>query len=177
MSKLPDGIVIRKGVIDDCEEVLRLVKELAEYENMLPQVRLTLDQFREDGFGDDPYFQLLVVEKRGPSDSGTGEEKAKLIGHALYFKKYSTFEGRSIYLEDIYVAPAFRKQGIGFALFKNLAEVAVSENCVRIDFCVLSWNKMAIDFYERLGAADITKRENWHFFGILDDKIRKLASC
>lgn len=58
-----------------------------------------------------------------------------------------------------------------------ILQVAVSENCVRIDFCVLSWNKMAIDFYERLGAVDITKRENWHFFGILDEEIRKLVSC
>jgi len=142
--------VIRKAEISDCENLLGLIKELAIYEKEPDAVKTTVQDLKRDGFGSEaPRFQSLVVE-----DEGGG-----LVGFALYFFTWSTWEGRStLYLEDLFVDPAQRGRGMGGALFKRLARIAMDQSCLRFEWSVLDWNNLARDFYHRLGAKH---KEGW----------------
>lgn len=134
---------IRPAKAADVSLILSLVRELAEYEREPQAVRATEADLLRDGFGPQPRFQCVIAEwDRQPA------------GFALYFYNYSTWEGRAgIYLEDLYVRPAFRKKGIGRALFIHLARLAMNERLGRVVWQVLNWNQPAIDFYLALGAA------------------------
>ena len=86
------------------------------------------------------------------------ETEETIVGFALYFYNYSTWKGKKgIYLEDLFVVPEFRKKGIALALMQRLAEIAIQEQCARIDWSVLRWNQLAIDFYKKLGASEMTE--------------------
>ncbi len=133
---------IRPAVAEDSALILQLVRDLATYEREPDKVHATLDDIRRDGFGPDPKFKCVVASWDGAP-----------AGFALYFYNYSTWQGRpGLYLEDLFVRPAFRKKGIGKALLVYLAQVALRENCGRFQWQVLDWNKPAIDFYQSLGA-------------------------
>jgi GNAT superfamily N-acetyltransferase len=133
---------IRPAVRDDVPLILDLIRELAVYERAPDAVRATVEALVRDGFGDKPAFHVLIAEDvEGPA------------GFALYFFTYSTWEGRScLYLEDLFVRPAFRGRGIGLALMRTLAAEAVKRECPRFQWQVLDWNQPAIDFYQRFGA-------------------------
>jgi GNAT superfamily N-acetyltransferase len=132
--------VIRAAEPADAGTILRLIRELAEFESLLDQVRATEADILRDGFGPTPRFECLLAELDGAA-----------VGFALYFHNYSTFEGRAgLYLEDIYVAPSARKAGVGRALMRRLAQTAIERGCARFDLWVLHWNP-ARDFYHRLG--------------------------
>ena len=105
---------------------------------MLGHVKMTPERLRSDF--EQGYFECLLV---GPA-SGAGAA----VGFALFFHTYSTFEGRSLYLEDLYVNPSARGQGIGRALLRGIAAVALDRNCARLQWQALSWNTAAIDFYK-----------------------------
>jgi GNAT superfamily N-acetyltransferase len=133
---------IRPAVRDDVPLILDLIRELAEYERAPDAVHATLEDLVRDGFGDRPAFHVLIAD----DDEGPA-------GFAFYFFTYSTWEGRSVlYLEDLFVRPAFRGRGIGLALMRMLASEAVTQKCARFQWQVLDWNQPAIDFYARLGA-------------------------
>ena len=132
--------VIRAAEPADAGTILRLIRELADFEDLLDQVRATEADILRDGFGPTPRFECLLAELDGDA-----------VGFALFFHNYSTFEGRAgLYLEDIYVAPAARKAGVGRALMRSLAQIALERGCARFDLWVLHWNP-ARDFYDRLG--------------------------
>ncbi|RMF59825.1 MAG: GNAT family N-acetyltransferase [Calditrichaeota bacterium] len=134
---------IRKATEKDVKTLFTLVKELAEYEKLLDEVKATENDFLSFGFGTPSYFNALLVE----TDEGTP------VGFALYFFTFSTFEGRpSLYLEDIYVKPVFRGKGIGKQLLKKLVQIAIEKDCNRMEWAVLNWNTPAIEFYQSLGA-------------------------
>jgi GNAT superfamily N-acetyltransferase len=136
-------LTIRPAEAADVPLILSLVRELAEYERQPHAVCATEADLLRDGFGPRPHFYCIIAEWEGQP-----------AGFALYFYNYSTWEGRpGIYLEDLYVRPAFRKRGIGRSLFVWLARLAVKENLGRIVWQVLDWNQSAIDFYQSLGAA------------------------
>jgi len=118
-----------------------LVRELAEYEREPHAVQLTEEQLLHDGFGPERSFDCLIAEVDGVP-----------AGFALYFPIYSTWQGRSIHVEDLFVRPAFRGRGIGKALLQHVAAVAVERGCVRLQWDVLAWNQPAIDFYNSLNA-------------------------
>ncbi|CAH1780808.1 unnamed protein product [Owenia fusiformis] len=106
---------IRKAVAEDCGDILRLVKELADYEKMPDSVIMTVEKLQEDGFGEEKYFHCFVAEI--PSEEGPQCKKA--VGFVLYFFAYSTWEGRSIYMEDFYVTPEWPqcRKAVGFVLY------------------------------------------------------------
>jgi GNAT superfamily N-acetyltransferase len=152
--------VIRKATRADVPSILRLVRDLAAYEREPDAVVATESDFARDGFGERPAFEVLVAE--GAEDDATGAEgepragaanEPKVIGFALYFFSYSTWEGRRcLYLEDLFVEPGWRGRGVGMGMMRALAATAVERGARRFVWQVLDWNAPAIAFYERLGA-------------------------
>jgi len=135
-------------VADDVQLILSLVKELAVYERAPDAVKATADDLLRDGFGERPLFHVLLAEARV-----VPEDEVKPLGFAFYFFQYSTWEGApSLYLEDLFVRPEFRRLGAGRALLQRLAQEAVNRACKRFQWSVLDWNVDAIAFYESLGA-------------------------
>lgn len=97
-----------------------------------------------------------------------------IIGYAICFYNYSTWQGKCYFLEDIYVRPAYRGIGAGARIFSEVASKAHEFGCKRVDFHVLSWNP-ATKFYKKLGAVDLTEAEEWHFFRMQEKEIKNLA--
>ena len=160
--KGPRGVTIRRGTRRDVPTILALIRGLAEYERLLPEMKATAARIRHHGFGRRPYFETLIC-RRG----------ARPVGFALYFFTYSTFVGRpSLYLEDLFVLPQERGNGAGKALLRALAKIAVRRRCGRMEWAVLDWNRPAIRFYERLGAR---LRKEWILTRITGAPLRRLA--
>lgn len=97
------------------------------------------------------------------------------VGYTLMFHNYSTWRGKSLFLEDLYVKPEYRRRGIGRRLFRHAGQFAVQKECCRLDFHVLKWNP-ARAFYESLGAIDLTTTEEWHFYRLNSDALNGLFS-
>lgn len=143
---------IRPATSADVPLVLQLIRELADYERMPNAAVATADNLLRDGWGQEPKFRCVIVEwqDKSDSDAAPGWHTA---GFALFFYNYSTFQGRpGLYVEDFFVRPAFRRKGIGRALFIHLAQLALSERCGQLQWQVLDWNAPAIEFYKSLGA-------------------------
>ena len=125
---------------EDAGAILRLIRELAEFEGLVHEVRAREADILRDGFGDAPRFECLLAEV---------DDEA--LGFALFFHSYSTFEGRAgIFLEDIYINERVRALGVGRALMARLARLAIERGCARFELSVLHWNP-AREFYRRLG--------------------------
>ena len=137
MSK---DFTIRQAVSGDENAIMGLVQELAEYEKEPDAVINTPEQLHVDLF-EDPVCECLVVEMDGA-----------IRGMALYYTSYSTWKGRCLYLEDLYIQPEYRRAGVGKALFDQLVNLAKSRGVKRMDWQVLEWNEPAIKFYEKIGA-------------------------
>ncbi|MEO5866715.1 MAG: GNAT family N-acetyltransferase [Sphingomonas sp.] len=132
---------IRPAAPDDVATVLRFVKELAVYEREPDAVVATEDTLRAALF-DDRSAEALIAELDGAP-----------VGFALYFHNFSTWLGRKgLYLEDLYVTPRARGAGVGKALLRHLAGIALDRGCARFEWAVLDWNTPAIDFYRAMGA-------------------------
>jgi GNAT superfamily N-acetyltransferase len=133
--------IIRKGEKKDLSDVLRLIKELAEYERAPKEVTNSLQMLEEDGFGSNPIFGFFVAEVNN-----------EIVGMALYYTKYSTWKGKCLFLEDIVITASMRCYGIGSKLFKEVALVAKSMKVARMEWQVLEWNEPAIQFYKKHNA-------------------------
>jgi GNAT superfamily N-acetyltransferase len=131
---------IREGIAEDLPQVLKLVKELAEYEKALHEVNNSVEQMTADGFGEHPVFGFFVAEKG-----------ATVVGIALYYYRYSTWKGKRIYLEDLVVTQAERGNGIGKLLFDATIQKGKDTNCTGMMWQVLDWNEPAINFYKKYG--------------------------
>ena len=134
---------VRKGKVEDIPRTMELIRELAEYERALDQVNMDVDTLAEDGFGPDPAYGLLVLEAAGSDE---------LVGMALYYEKYSTWNGRCLFLEDLVVTERERGKGYGLQLFSAVAAEAIRRHCAYMQWQVLDWNTPAIDFYKAMGA-------------------------
>lgn len=132
------SLKIRKGTPKDIPELLNLIKELAAYENEPDAVIVTEEILLNDGFGEKPAFEFLVAEK-----------DETVVGIALYYYQYSTWKGRSLYLEDVIVKESERMQGIGGMLMNELISISKKEKMKRLDWQVLDWNQPAISFYKK----------------------------
>jgi GNAT superfamily N-acetyltransferase len=154
---------IRAATPADIPLILDLIRALATYERAPEAVKTTEADLLRDGFGEHPCFQCLIAETAG----------GEAAGFALYFYNYSTWRGRSgIHLEDLFVFPKFRGQGIGKALLGSVAARAAEQGCVRLQWDVLDWNQTAIDFYESLGAQFL---KEWRIMRVDDEAICSLA--
>ncbi len=155
-------MTIRPATPVDVPVILRFIRELAEYEREPHAVRATEADLLRDGFGETPRFRCVIAEQDGAP-----------AGFALFFTSYSTWRGHhGIRLEDIYVTPARRGQGIGKALLQHVARIAIEEGCPRLEWDVLEWNAPAIGFYERMGARMLTE---WRIMRVADMDLRRLA--
>ncbi|XP_072006192.1 spermidine/spermine N(1)-acetyltransferase-like protein 1 isoform X3 [Engystomops pustulosus] len=164
-------------------------QELADFEKLSDQVKITAEELRRDGFEEpSPLFRCLVVENSEEEEQDTSWCTApppsciscvrgrRLMGYALFFFTYSTWEGRSLYLEDLYIRPQYRGKGIGSRLFTAVTELCLSLGCARLQLSVLDWNHSAISFYRSRGARDLTQEEGWRVFRFLPDDLRRIGS-
>ncbi|XP_070963122.1 diamine acetyltransferase 2b isoform X2 [Oncorhynchus clarkii lewisi] len=147
---------VRAAVKEDCKDISRMIMELAVYENMPDQVKTSHEDLERDGFSPNPFYECLIAEV--PDEHKT-KDGYTVVGYALYFYTYSTWKGRSVYVEDLYVMPDFREKGIGTGLMAKVAQVGVEKQCVRLQLSVLDWNKPSLDFYIAKGAEDLTAKE------------------
>jgi GNAT superfamily N-acetyltransferase len=155
-------VSIRPATPADVELIERLIRGLAEYEQLLEQVSLKTDELHRSLFGERPYAEVLIAED--------GDEAA---GFALFFHNFSTFLGKpGIYLEDLFVIPEKRGRGHGKELLAALARLAVERGCGRLEWAVLDWNADAIGFYERLGARP---NSEWTTYRLAGQQLRNLA--
>ncbi len=153
---------IKPATIADVPVILRLIRELAEYERAPNDAVATEPQLREVLFGEKPSAEVLLAC-----------EKEAAVGFAVYFFNFSTWLGRpGLYLEDLFVRPEVRGKGYGRALLVRLAQIAQARECGRMEWAVLDWNQPAIDFYKKLGAAPM---EEWTVFRLTSDGIARLA--
>ncbi|XP_034540163.1 diamine acetyltransferase 2b [Notolabrus celidotus] len=164
---------VRTATKEDCKEISRMIMELAVYENMPDQVKISHEELERDGFCQNPFFECLVAEV---SEEHKSKEGFTLVGYTLYFYTYSTWKGRSVYLEDLYVMPDFRGNGIGKGLLSKVAEVGKNKQCVRLQLSVLDWNTPSRDFYTAKGAQDLTDSEGWHFIRFDNQSLDDLAN-
>ena len=140
--------MIRPATPADVPAILALIRELAAYEKLSHACVATEGLLREHLFGPERAAEALVAE-----------EDAGVVGYAIFFKTFSTFLGRAgMYLEDIYVRPAQRRKGIGKALLREIAQLAVARGYGRVEWSVLDWNVPSIEFYKSLGAVGL---EEW----------------
>ncbi|HYN83200.1 MAG TPA: GNAT family N-acetyltransferase [Gemmatimonadaceae bacterium] len=146
----------------DTPLILSFIQGLAEYERLADSCVATEGRLRRSLFGEKPDAEVLLAF--------SGE---KPVGFALFFHNYSTFlAARGLYLEDLFVIPEARGQGAGYALLSALAEIALSRDCGRLEWSVLAWNQLAIDFYLRLGAMPL---DDWRTYRLMGEPLRRLA--
>ena len=129
---------VRKAKSTDIPAVHQLVMELAVFEKAPEEVITTVDEMLADGFGQNPFYGLLVAEDQG-----------HIIGMALYYYRYSTWKGKMLYLEDLIVTERYRKNGVGTRLMNEVIREAKALKCKGIQWQVLEWNQPAIEFYNR----------------------------
>ena len=137
---------IRPAHEGDLEAIVGLIRELAEFEKLSHLVVVTPESLRPHLFGPKPAAEAVVVDMPATGDTS-------VVAFALFFTNFSTFLGQpGLYLEDLYVQPAHRGQGLGKALLQHLGGLAVERGCGRFEWSVLDWNENAIRFYEKMGA-------------------------
>ena len=153
---------IRAGEAADVRLIAELIRGLAQYERLADEVTMTEEKLDRALFGPRPYAETLIAESGG-----------KPVGFALFFHNFSTFLAQpGIYLEDLFVLPEHRGEGVGKALLEKLAQLAVERDCGRLEWAVLDWNESAIGFYERLGARP---NADWTVYRLTGDSLRALA--
>ena len=156
-------IDIQPATLADVPLVLSFIRALAEYERLSDHVVATETTVRENLFGSRPSAEAVIARVDGTP-----------VGFAVWFHNYSTFlSRRGLYLEDLFVLPEWRGRGVGGALLKHLAHVAVSRACGRMEWAVLDWNETAIRFYRSLGAEPMS---DWTVFRLTGDALTRLAA-
>lgn len=159
---------LRAATPGDAADLVRLIGELAEYERLTHLLEVTPELLRLHLFGDRPVAEAMVAEV-----AATTQNAPRVVGFALYFTNFSTFLGRpGLYLEDLYVKPAQRGRGVGQALLRALAALALERGCGRFEWTVLDWNTPSINFYESMGASVLP---DWRICRVTGDALEQMA--
>jgi GNAT superfamily N-acetyltransferase len=159
---MEEPFLIRPAAAGDVPELLRLIRELAEYEKLAHMAVGTDQMLHQAMFGPRPVCEALIAEYHG-----------RAVGFALYFPTFSTFLCKpGLYLEDLFVEPAHRGAGIGKALLRRLAAIVVERGGGRFEWRVLDWNEPSIRFYESLGA---TLMKEWLLARLTGPQLEALA--
>ena len=155
---------IRPATVEDAALLTAMIRELAEFEHLESEMSTAAEDIERDGFGPRPKFRAVIAQW----DSHP-------VGYAIFFEFYSSFQGRAgIFLDDLFVRPAFRKHGIGTALLAHVAAIAWKEKYFCMRWEVLDWNKQAIDFYNNLGAVFL---EEWKPVVLIGDALEAVANA
>lgn len=163
MVSTVEKIRIESATERDISVVLELINGLADYEELSNEVAVSEQRLRETLFGESPAAEVLIAYSAQDA-----------VGFAVFFQNYSTFLGRAgIYLEDLFVLPKWRKQGIGRRLLERVARLAVERGCGRMEWSVLDWNKPAIAFYESLGAQAM---DQWTVYRLTGAALRNFGN-
>ncbi len=153
---------VRPAAHMDAQTIISLVIELAKFEKLPPPDSEAQARLINDAFGPRPRFEVFLAEV-----------DQQVAGYAFVFETYSTFLARpTLYLEDLFVLPEFRKRKVGYGLFRHCAEEAVKRGCGRFEWVVLDWNTDALDFYKRLGAKHL---EDWQVYRLDREGLRDLV--
>lgn len=156
------NIELKFATVNDIPLILSLIKALADFEKLSDQVVATEDVLKEQLFSDKPKAEVIICYVEGNA-----------VGFALFFHNFSTFLGRAgIYLEDLYVMPEYRGQGVAKKVLVFLAKLAISRKCGRLEWSCLDWNTKAIDFYLSLGAI---KMDEWTQYRVTGKNLINLA--
>lgn len=154
-------LTIRFAIIEDVPLILTFIKELAEYEGLADQVTATEEILKKTIFND-RRAEVLISELAGEP-----------AGFMLFFHNFSTFLGKpGIYLEDWYVRPNLRGKGIGKAMLRHLAQIAIERDCGRLEGWCLDWNKSSIEFYKKMGAIPMS---DWTVYRATGQQLKSLA--
>ena len=150
-----DKFVIRRSVKEDCGQIMDMIRELADVENMLDQVKMTTAILERDGGFDDtrPYYFAFVAENTATK---------KVVAYAMFVFHYSVRHGKSIHLEDLFVREECRRVGIGSRLMSAVALFGRENQCKGLHLHCLEWNVGPMKMYKRRGAVNITEHEDWH---------------
>jgi len=155
--------LVRRATEGDQRVFLDLVDALADYEKLERPSEDAKQRLIRDGFGDGALFTPYVAELEG-----------RTVGYAITFFTYSSFLAKpTLYLEDVFVLPDARGRGVGRAFFQRLADEAVKHDCGRMEWVVLDWNRVAIDFYDHLGAQPLRE---WQGYRLDRQQLETLAS-
>lgn len=162
MVATPIEVMLRSATPDDTSVLFQLIQSLAEYERLSYSVTGTPEALKEHLFGSTRFAEAVLAEVEGQA-----------VGFALFFYNYSTFLTKpGLYLEDLFVLPEYRQQGIGRALLTHLAQRAIAEGCGRLEWSVLDWNAPAIAFYEKQGA---TILPDWRICRVTEEGLAQMA--
>ena len=154
---------LRPATPDDAPVLFSLIQALAEYEKLAHAVTGNAEALSEHLFGSRSYIEAILAEYPG-----------QVVGFALFFFNYSTFLTQpGIYLEDLFVLPEYRQQGIGKAILTHLAKLALERNCGRLEWSVLDWNESAIAFYRHMGASVL---DDWRICRVTGESLTQLAT-
>jgi GNAT superfamily N-acetyltransferase len=157
----PEKFTVRFAEEKDTEAILAMVRELAAYEKLLDKVEANDTILRDSLF------------KRRVAEAVIAEQQGKPVGYAVFFSNFSTFKGKAgLFVEDIYVKPELRRNGLGRQLLAFIARIAVERGCERLEWTCLDWNKPSISFYNSVGAKPL---EKWIMFRLADADLRNLA--
>lgn len=156
------NLIVRFAEPADSNVLFDLIQGLAEYEKLSHAVTGNALALKEHLFGSPKYVEAILAEYAGQA-----------VGFALFFHNYSTFLTKpGIYLEDLFVLPEYRRQGIGKALLSKVAQIAVERNCGRLEWSVLDWNESAQAFYRSMGASIL---DEWRICRVTEDALQQLA--
>lgn len=165
MSADQPSCTLRPATPADSTTLFRLISALAEYEKLTHLVEATPEKIGQALFGERPHAEAVIAEVEG----------GQAVGFALFFHNFSTFLAKpGLYLEDLFVEPAWRGHGIGKALLRHLAALAVARGCGRFEWSVLDWNQPSIDFYEAMGA-DVMP--DWRICRVTGDALARLGAA